>query len=241
MNLDLGVYLMVAVTVAIAATLQGSTGVGFNMFASPIIALIEPAFLPGSLLLLAAMASFGVMLRERRSIDVPGVCYALAGRLPASFLAGYTLFLLPKSAFAVFFSALVLLSVGMSLAGWKLLPTRGNLLTAGIVSGYMGTITSIGAPPMALLYQHSPGPRVRGTISAFFVVGVAFSLAALAAFGYFGRPEVAMSMQLIPAVLVGFIVSKPVAKFVDKGRVRTAVLLISATSALVLLIKQFVL
>ena len=241
MNPDLNIYLLVAATIALAATLQASTGLGFNMLASPIVALIEPAFLPGPLLLLAAMVSVAVMLREYRAIDVRGLCFALAGRLPAAFLAGYTMVLLSESAFASFFSALVLLSVVMSLAGWKLLPTSRNLLMAGIASGYMGTITSIGAPPMALVYQHSAGPRIRSTISAFFVFGVAFSLGALATFGRFGWPEVVMSLKLTPSLLVGFLISAPIARFVDKGRVRAAVLSISAVSALALLVKQFVL
>ena len=70
MPAELQTYLLVAVIVAIAATIQGSTGIGFNMFAAPIVALIEPAFLPGPLLMLAAMVSIGVMLREFRAIDV---------------------------------------------------------------------------------------------------------------------------------------------------------------------------
>jgi len=94
--------------------------------------------------------------------------------------------LMAKSAFAVFFSVLVLAAVGISIAGWAVQPSKKNLLLAGVASGYMGTITSIGAPPMALIYQHAPGPRVRATISAFFVVGVVFSLGALATFGHFG-------------------------------------------------------
>ena len=235
MSPELQNYLLVAVVVAIAATLQGSTGIGFNMFAAPIVALIEPAFLPGPLLLLAAMVSLGVMLREFRAIDVRGVCYSLAGRLPASFLAGYSMALAPPSGFAFFFSALVLAAVGVSIAGGTVHPSRKNLLLAGVASGYMGTITSIGAPPMALIYQHSPGPRVRATISAFFVVGVVFSLGALATFGHFGAAHVIMSLQLIPSLLIGFLVSGPMARFVDKGRVRVAVLSISTLSALVLL------
>ncbi len=241
MSPEFQTYLLVAVVVAIAATIQGSTGIGFNMFAAPIIALIEPAFLPGPLLLLAAMVSVGVMLREFRAIDVQGVCYSLAGRLPASFLAGYSMALLPPGGFAVFFSVLVLAAVGISIVGWALQPSRRNLLLAGVASGYMGTITSIGAPPMAILYQHAPGPRVRATISAFFVVGVVFSLGALATFGHFGLDHMMMSLQLIPSLLIGFLVSAPIARFVDKGRVRIAVLSISALSALILLGKQVLL
>ena len=53
-----------------------------------------------------------------------------------------------------------------------------NLVAAGAVSGVMGTATSIGGAPMALIWQGHQGRRLRGTMSAFFMVGSAISVAA---------------------------------------------------------------
>ena len=51
------------------------------------------------------------------------------------------------------FGGLILLGVCLSLSGLRLPPIRGVLVGAGALSGVMGTVASIGGPPMALLYQ----------------------------------------------------------------------------------------
>ena len=40
----------------------------------------------------------------------------------------------------------------------------------------MGSITSIGGPPMALVYQHRTGPELRATLALFFVFGSSLSI-----------------------------------------------------------------
>ena len=50
----------------------------------------------------------------------------------------------------------------------------------------MGTISSVGGPPVALLYQDERGSEVRGTLSSIFAVGALFSLVVLAVVGEFG-------------------------------------------------------
>ena len=64
---------------------------------------------------------------------------------------------------------------------------------AGALSGFMGTIVSIGGPPIALLYQNESGPSLRGTLSAFFVVGVALAIIGLCAVRTFRRTEALLS------------------------------------------------
>lgn len=41
----------------------------------------------------------------------------------------------------------------------------GPLVGAGVVSRVTGTATSIGGSPLALMYQHESGPRVRATLA----------------------------------------------------------------------------
>jgi hypothetical protein len=83
-----------------------------------------------------------------------------------------------------------------------------------------------------------PGPLVRATMGAYFVVGAFLSIVALALFGRFGWHDVELSLKLVPALLLGFALSVPGARLVDKGRVRTAMLALSGASALVLLAQQ---
>ena len=82
-----------------------------------------------------------------------------------------------------------LYSVLLSASGLQLLPTPRSLIGAGTLSGFMGTTSSIGGPPMALLYQGTEGIRLRGTLAVFFTIGVLISLVALTAVGRFGLRE----------------------------------------------------
>ena len=57
---------------------------------------------------------------------------------------------------------------------------RRNVVLAGATSGLLGTATSIGGPPMALVWQRNSGARLRGTMSGFFLIGSVMSLVVLA-------------------------------------------------------------
>jgi hypothetical protein len=111
------------------------------------------------------------------------------------------------------------------------------VVVAGTLSGIAGTISSIGGPPMALVYQHERGPSVRGTMSAIFVVGTWISIAGLWWAGRFGNVELLLGLVLMPAILAGFAVSRYTAAWLDRRRTRPAILAVSAVSALVILVR----
>ena len=71
----------------------------------------------------------------------------------------------------------------------------------------MGTASSIGGPPMALVYQHGPGDRLRATLGAYFVAGATMSLSALAVVGRFGPTEAWLGAALVPGIVLGFTAS----------------------------------
>lgn len=133
---------------------------------------------------------------------------------------------------------LVLLLVGMSLSGMHVKPTLGTLLVAGTVSGFAGTIASVGAPPMAIVYQNAKGPRIRGTLSAFFVIGVVMSLAALVLVGRYGYVEISYALRILPGLLLGLFLSRRMAVVLDRGYTRRAVLGFSALGGIVLILRQ---
>jgi uncharacterized membrane protein YfcA len=60
------------VITAIAATLQGSVGLGFAMVSVPLLTLIDPRLAPVPQLLVALPLSLAIAWRERRSIDLHG-------------------------------------------------------------------------------------------------------------------------------------------------------------------------
>ena len=73
------------------------------------------------------------------------------------------------------------LLVLLSVCGWRPRPRPAAVVVAGAASGLLGTATSIGGPPMAMALHHSGGPAMRGTLSAFFLLGSLLSVGLLAA------------------------------------------------------------
>ena len=73
--------------------------------------------------------------------------------------------------------------------------------------------------------------QLRGTLAAYFIIGTFISLAALAWAGRFGMEEIALSAFLIPGTVVGFLLSRRAAAYLDDGYTRTAVLAVSALAA----------
>jgi uncharacterized membrane protein YfcA len=90
---------------------------------------------------------------------------------------------------------------------------------------------------MALLYQNSPGARLRSTLSGYLVFGTMISLVSLAFVGRLGYDELWLSLVLLPGVLVGFRISTRTLAFFDQKRIRAAVLVISAISGLVVILR----
>ncbi len=227
-----------ALVLAAGCFLQGAAGFGAALVAAPILALIDPRLVPGPLLMACFLLTVLMALRDREDMDLEGLGWGLAGRIPGTLAGAWVLKVSTADSLALALGVLVLLAVVMSAAGPALRPTRNSLFAAGIVSGFMGTTTSVGGPPMALLYQHSPGARLRGTLAAYFVVGALISLAGMAAVGRFGAAEAKWGLAMMPGVVLGFVLSGKAAEYLDGGRTRTVVLAVSALSGVALIARE---
>lgn len=232
----LEITLAVAV-MAVGALVHGSVGFGMNLIAAPVLVLLDPAFVPGPMLVAALVLMVFVAWRERASMDVRGIRWAIVGRVPGSALGAFIVLVLPQHELALALAAAVLVAVIVSAGGWHLPLQAPVLFGAGATSGLMATVTSIGGPPMALAYQREGGPRVRGTLSGFFLFGACLSIALLAAVGRFGVDEVQRAGILIPGLLMGFAASKRTAPYLDAGYTRPAVLLLSSASAVAVVVR----
>jgi uncharacterized membrane protein YfcA len=229
---DVGVAIAIS---ALGAATQASIGFGFALIAAPLLLLLHPDFVPGPLLATTLLLTFLMAYRERRAIDFHGVALALIGRASTTLPAALLVAALPRANFDTLFAGLIFLAVGFSIRLPRLEPTRALTISAGALSGVMGTVAAIGGPPMALLYQHAEGPRIRSSLSAFFLVGSALSLAALAAVGRFGAHELGLASILAPGVVLGFVASRLVSPWLDRGHMRALVLALSLAAGVAVL------
>jgi uncharacterized membrane protein YfcA len=224
----------------VGSALQGAIGFGLSLLGAPLLAILEPSLVPGPLLAAALFLSILMAFREHRAIDFHGVGWALVGRVPGTFVGALIVAAIPRRETTLLVGTMVLVAVLLVAFGPRVARTRSALFGAGVFSGILSTTSSIGAPPVALLYQDSQGDRVRGTLTGFFLVGIVISLASLAIVGRFGRVEMLSSLFLSPAVVAGFLLSSRVAAFLDRGYTRTVILATSGLAGLAILIEAAV-
>lgn len=235
------IYLLAALFIVFGAIGQSTIGIGFGMFAAPFLAFIEPRMVPGTVLIMGMTVSTLIVIREFRHIDRLGLSWALLGRAVGAVAAGMTIAIIPVTLFGVLFALLILFAVLLSMIGWRLMPTRHNLVAAGLLSGYMGTITSVGAPPVALVYQHRSPQVIRPTMASFLFMGAGMSVVVLAFTGRFGVTELVLGILLLPPLFLGFYLSRFILPHLDRGFVRPLILGVTGLAACALLVRSLVL
>ena len=128
-------YSVIAIAILLASCLQASIGFGMGMLAAPVVAIVDPALIPGTLIMLAALVTLMVVIRERTSIDVSGTGWALVGRVPGTIAGALLLAAIPERALAILIAGVVIVGVALTSTGWIPLPHRRNLILAGATSG----------------------------------------------------------------------------------------------------------
>lgn len=234
-----GPYMLIVAALAVlaGAVIQGATGFGLGMVAGPILLLLDPVFVPGPLLVMAFCVSLMSTIRDRASVDYRGLMSALVGRVPGTLLAGVTMAAIPLSLYNMVFGAIIFISVLISILGFHVQASSKNLFIAGAFSGFMGTITSIGAPPMAVVLQNSPAVSVRSTLSAYFSVGAGFSIAVLYVMGLFSGVHLVLGLVYLPLLALGYWLSGHLINFL-RGRFTRPILLGFASVAAVILVAR---
>ncbi|WP_417251393.1 TSUP family transporter [Castellaniella sp.] len=234
---DPWVYALMAFLIVGSALLQGVGGVGFTMFAAPVALMVSPELVPGPLLTLGGMVTFMTALRERHQIAVKPASFALAGRTLGALVAVFALSQLASRTLSLLFAGLILLAVLLSVSGLRLRVSPVSASVAGLVSGIMGTLTSVGSPPLAIIMQHSPPSTIRATIGAILGCGATVSLIALALTGHYGWHDLLLSATLFPFLFLGFWLSNKARHRVTGPALRYGLLIFCAASALGLAIK----
>jgi hypothetical protein len=203
---DLSLLQIILANLALLAgsCLQGVAGYGIGTLAAPLLFLISPVLVPAPLVLNALVLTVFMVMRNRGALQIREVRFAIGGGAAGMLLAGVTLMLISPKGFELVFGVLILIGVLLSVAGLRPALNARNSILAGAASTYMGTITAVGGPPIALIYQNQKGPLVRANMSAFFLVASFFSITALVASGYLRQQELQLFAVTFPGVLVGF-------------------------------------
>jgi len=236
---DLSVLQIILANLALlaGACLQGVAGYGIGTLAAPLLFLISPALVPAPLILNAVVLTVFMLLRNRAALQLREVRFAIGGGVAGTILAGITLMLISPKGFELAFGVLILFGVALSAGGLRPALNARNSILAGAASTYMGTITAVGGPPIALIYQSQKGPLVRANMSAFFLVASFFSLAALVASDYLGQRELQLFAVTFPGVLIGFWLSGKLVNRMPFDGLRPVILGIAAIAGVAALVR----
>ena len=229
------VILVSGIAVVLGALVQSGIGLGLGVVAAPVVTLLDPGLMPGSMLVAGAFLPVLILAREARHTDWPGVSWALAGRIAGTAVGIWLLTAVPVQALGILVGVAVLAVIAAGSLGRELPRNRWTLLGAGLVSGTTGTATSIGGPPVALLYQRERGARVRATLSFFLFVGNSLAIAALAVAGRMPARDVGAGLIFLACAAVGLAAAARFRRFLDAGRIRAALLVTAGASAIILI------
>ncbi len=222
--------------VALGAFVQGSVGFGLNLIVVPVIAVLVPGAVPGSVVLLSLPLTVTMVIREHHHIDRHGVAWVMAGRLPGALIGTAVVVLVAHDVLTSIIGAAILAGVGLSLANFHLQVRAGTAAGAGLVAGVMGTAAGIDGPPLALLYQHHRSEAIRATLAACFVLGTLMSATTLAIAGEIRSEQLVFTLELLPALLVGFAASTWGARHLRDRSTRPAVLIFATVAGTIALV-----
>jgi uncharacterized membrane protein YfcA len=224
--------------VLVGAAVQGALGIGMGMIASPLLTIADHDFVPGAIVISVLPLSVAVIAQEYHRVDRRGAGLALLGRAPGVVLGAFATTWAGPRLLALLVSGSVLVAVVASLLGLRFRPTNRALVIAGVTSGFTGTATGVGGPPMAITYQHADPLTARATLALFFGVGAVMSLVGLMATGAVGVRQWQLALLLLPGVLIGFAGSNWLTRHLHGRRARSFVLTLCAASAIALLVEE---
>jgi uncharacterized membrane protein YfcA len=234
------VVAVLAATLVVGAAVQGMVGLGVGLVSAPVVTLLAPELMPGMLLFMGFFTPAFTLLADRRDIDWRGLGWSLPLRIPGTAVGVVLVAVADDRALGLVVGVMVLLSV---LVTWRTVVVpinRVNLSLAGFVSGITGTATSIGGPPLAVLYQHERPTRIRNTLAVYFAVGAVFSLVGLGIAGRITTAEIGLALLFLPALGVGLAVASVVRRLLPTDAIRAGVLVVCALSACALVVRSLV-
>lgn len=220
-----------------AATIQGTFGFGFAMLAVPLCAMIDPRFAPVPQILLIGLLVFPMAWRERQHIEWQGVLWILIGRAPGTLLGLWLLKTASPRALAFILAGCVLAAVAALATGATIRRTRITEFIAGVMAAIGSVVSSIGGPPIALLYRGAKGPVLRASLSAVFAIGLIMTLLARGLGGEISLLDVQIALVFSPAIGVALWASTRLAHRVDGPWLSRMVLVLASIAAVGLIIR----
>ncbi len=244
--MELYQLLLVALITLGASYTQSVTGFGFGIFAMiflPYVLEYTEANVLSSML--SALTSATVVAATWKKISWRNMVFPLIGCLFATY-AAVAFIKSQESRFLTLLLgvALLLLSVYFFFFSdkIKIKPTWYAGLIAGVISGVMGGMFSIGGPPVVIYFLQSEenSDHYLATISGYFVLSGLISIVTKAASGFITSSVWLSLLVGIVGMLVGSLAGKATRDKIDPKMIKKAVYAVMAVSGAVNIVTSLV-
>ena len=200
-----------ALIVLAAGFLGGATGFGFALLGTPLLLLIglPLKFVVTLILFLSVCQRISTVVRLRKAIWYPRAGMLVLGSIPGTILGSWLAVRTDTTTLKRVAGIVVIVAVVWQLLGSRRPPPPpipGAALIAGMLSGILGTTTSLSGPPVViLLARDRVPPRVfQADLAFYFVVSSAISLLLLLTRGALVRMAIFPVAALwLPGTLLG--------------------------------------
>jgi uncharacterized protein len=219
--------LLVAVTVAVAASLQSASGFGFSLIAVPIVSVLMGAKVAvvgtstlGPLLTLSLAAS------GRRHVRA-GVVWIVTGAAVVGMPAGLWILTNVDDRVLAVIIALVVIALTAVLISGATAPNHPGIdVAAGFSSGVLATSTGTNGPPLVLALQarRLPASEFRATLSAAFLLQSSIALLGFVLAGQFNADVARVVAAGIPGLIIGRLLGDRLFDSLDQRHFRGVVL-----------------
>src|SRR5437773_2830002 len=173
----MALIVVIAATVAFAATIQATMGFGFALVAVPIIAVADdPKVAVVAITAIGVPMTLWNTIRWRAHLRVGAMTTVVGASLIGMPIGALILARAPDPALTFAIGIVVLGLTAWLWRGLQLPPGPRTEIAAGIASGALGTSTGTNGPPLVIAFQATGMERdaFRATLAGcFFVQGVA--------------------------------------------------------------------
>jgi uncharacterized membrane protein YfcA len=190
--------------VMLGGAVQSSLGFGLGVVVLPVFAIVSPESIPQTLILMIVPSSAFIMMQEWGDIRWASVFWILAGRTTGTLPGLFLLLLLPPRALQLLFSFASLAALfAMVRVQREWTVNRRAQLLGGALSGVMGTATSLGGIPLALLYAKETPQQIRSVLATSLFLGNILSLVGLYLSGRFSAGDARLAAVLLIPMAIG--------------------------------------
>lgn len=229
--------LVASFIVFLGITSQAFYGLGFGLVAAPILFIIDPAYVPAPILMLGLVLAALTLLKRGSFFKPVYIWYAIVWRGIGAWFGVMLIALLSNDALTILFGFLIILAVTLSWTTFSLKPNPTNLSWAGFLSGVLGTATSVGGPPLAIVYQNTERRQARDDLSLFFFWGTLLSIVVLYVTDNISHKDESLALKMLPAVLVGWLSSRVLERYVKPHSIKPVFATISIASGVVIIVR----